>query len=202
MPFRQKQLLNIIKKEKKREGIIMPQFTTPIFSASEKSLANFVINLHALRHYPITGLKHLNNELAILEGFAQSMYNRTLMRYNRNFIRVNMHYYLPDLSEKLTDNRCYLTKPFTITKIDKKTQQKTIINYPDLSISLMNIQDPIDVLNDLTKLVNELMQFSPDFLNTLVIHDSRHCYGVLENFEELRPIDFKHLYQQYLNNTK
>lgn len=61
---------------------------------------------------------------------------------------------------------------------------------------------PDNVLTSLTGLVKELIQFNPDFLDTLVIHDSCHCYGVLENFEELRPIDFKHLHQQYLDNTK
>lgn len=104
----------------------MTQIATPIFSANEFSIANLLIKKHIEHCRPIISDQQLNNELAILEGFTQNTYNRTLVRYNHKFILVGTHYYLPDLARKLRDNKHYITRPLVIRKINKHRLWKFI----------------------------------------------------------------------------
>lgn len=180
----------------------MTQIATPIFSANEFSIANLLIKKHIEHCRPIVSARQLNNELAILEGFVQNIYNRTLVRYNHKFTLVGTHYYLPDLARKLRDNKHYITKPLVIRKINKQMQAITIYQYPKIELGIMNIQDPQHVLDNITNLISDLISFSPDYINTVVMHDTRCCFNAVKNFEELTPANFKHLYQHYIRATK
>lgn len=77
-----------------------------------------------------------------------------------------------------------------------------IYQYPKIELGIMNIQDPQHVLDNITNLISDLIGFSPDYINTIVMHDTRSCFGIVKNFEELTPDNFKHLYQHYISATK
>lgn len=131
----------------------MPQITTPIFNASEYSLANFVITRCAKAGWPILTVNELNYKMALLEGFSQNYYQRPLVHYNSYFKRIDKYIYLP-----------IITKEFkSICGNFDNADNFHVIKYPKLSTKILNSENAEQVMTDVNDMMTNLINAGTNF---------------------------------------
>lgn len=136
----------------------MPQITTPIFNASEYSLANFIITRCAKAGWPILTVNELNYKMALLEGFSQNYYQRPLVHYDSYFKRIDKYIYLP-----------IITKEFkSICANFDNADNFHVIKYPKLSTKILNSENAEQVMTDVNDMMTNLINAATSFIQTTV----------------------------------
>ena len=159
----------------------MPQITTPLFNASEYSLANFVITRCAKAGWPILTVNELNYKMALLEGFSQNYYQRPLVRYDSYFKRIDKYIYLP-----------IITKEFkSICGNFNNADNFHVIKYPKLSTKILNSENAEQIMTDINDMMTNLINASTSFIqNTVRLNQKSTSHVVL-------PTELAELYMNY-----